>query len=106
LAARERTPDQRTHPVLLHGRKHLAFDPTVQDRVRRLLGPEPLEPATFGDPVRLDDLARRGTRRTDRADLPAADQVGQRRQRLLDVRLRIRAVHLEDVDVVGLQPAQ
>jgi hypothetical protein len=72
----QRAPDQRPHPVALTDRQHLALDAPIDDRVRRLLGPEALEAAPLGDPLRLDDLRRREGRRTDRAHL-AAVQTGR-----------------------------
>ena len=62
--------------------------------------------AAFGGPLRLDDLVGGERGRADRPDLAAAHQVGQGGQGLVDVGVRVRAVHLVQVDVVGLQPAQ
>src|SRR4051812_50118353 len=59
-ALRQRAPHQRAHPVLLHCGEHLALDPTVQDRVRRLLGAEPPQYTPPGPPPRPPDLGRRG----------------------------------------------
>ena len=62
--------------------------------------------ALLRDPLRLDDLRGQERRRAEVADLALADEVGQRAERLVDVDLRPRAVHLVEVDVVDLQAAQ
>ena len=67
---------------------------------------ESREAAPLGDPLGLDDAGGGGLRRADRADLAAADQVGQRRESFLDVGAGIGAVKLVEVDVVGPQATQ
>ena len=67
---------------------------------------ESREAAPFGDPPGLDDAGGGGLRGPDRADLAAADQVGQRGEGLLDVGAGIGAVQLVEVDVVGPQATQ
>ncbi len=54
----ERAPDEPAHAVALRDRKHLALDGTVEDRVGRLLGVEPIQTAALGDPLGLDDGGR------------------------------------------------
>jgi hypothetical protein len=102
----ERAPDQGAHAKALDGRQDLAFDAAVEDGVGRLLSVESRETAPLGDPLSLDDVGRGGLRRADRADLAAADQVGQRGQGFLDVGAGIVAVKLVEIDVVGPQAAQ
>ena len=84
----------------------LALDAAVEDGVGRLLGVETREAAPFGDPLGLDDAGGGGLRGADRADLAAADQVGQRGEGFLDVGAGIGAVKLVEVDVVGPQATQ
>jgi len=84
----------------------LAFDPAAEDGVGRLLGAEPREAAPLGDPLGLDDAGRGSLRCADRADLAVADQVGQRREGLLDIGARVGTVELVQVDVVGLKAMQ
>ena len=84
----------------------IGLDGADEDRVRRLLGDEPLEVAVARDPLRLDDVAGGEGGRADVADLALVHEVAERRQRLLDVRARIEAVHLVEVDPVGAQPPQ
>ena len=86
--------------------QHVGLDGTDEDRVRRLLGHEPLKPPVARDPLCLDDLAARECGGADVADLALVDQVGQRRQRLLDVGMRFGAVDLVQVDPVGAEPPQ
>jgi hypothetical protein len=50
--------------------------------------------AVLRDPLRLDDLLGRERRGADRADLAAAHQIGQRRQGLVDVGVRVGTVYL------------
>ena len=105
-AAGERTPDEGAHAVALRDGQHFPFDATVQDRVGRLLGAEALEAPTLGGPLRLD-LHRGGeVRAADRSHLAAADQIGQRGERLLEVDGVVRTVRLVQVDVVGPQPTE
>jgi hypothetical protein len=52
-ALTEWSPDKNAHAVLLRDRKDLTLDAAVQDRVRRLVGTEPLQAAPFRYPVRL-----------------------------------------------------
>ena len=102
----QRAPDDHAHAVLLAGGQHRRLDAADEDRVGRLLAAEPHVTAPVRDPLRLDDLLGREGGGADRADLAAAHQVGQRGQGLVDVGVRVRAVHLVQVDVVGLQAAQ
>ena len=98
--------DQGAHAEPLSGRQDLAFDAAVEDGVGGLLGAEPREAAPLGHPLGLDDVGGGGLGGADRADLAAADQVGQRGEGLLDVGVGIGAVQLVEVDVVGPQPPQ
>ena len=105
-ALAERAPDQGAHAESLGGGQDLALDATVKDGVSRLLGVESREASPLGDPLGLDDVGGGGLRRADRADLAAADQVGQRGEGLLDVGAGIGAVKLVEVDVIGPQATQ
>ena len=87
-------------------RQHLALDAAVEDRIGRLLGAEARQPAPLRHPLRLDDLRGREGRRADRAHLARPHQIGEGRQRLLDVGVRRGPVDLVEIDVVGLQAAQ
>ena len=71
-----------------------------------MLGTEPLETAALSHPLGLDDVGGGHRRVADGADLAAADQVGQGRQRFLDVGVRIGSVDLVEVNPVGLQAPQ
>src|SRR5882724_12235290 len=62
--------------------------------------------AALCDPLRLDDQLGRERRRPDRAHLSRADEVRQRRQRLVEVGVQIRTVHLVEVDVVDVESPQ
>jgi hypothetical protein len=63
------------HSVALADRKHVGLDSPRQDRVRRLLGPEPPEAATFGGVLRLDDLLWRERRAAEGKELPLLHEV-------------------------------
>jgi hypothetical protein len=56
--------------------------------------------------LRLDDLRGREGRCADRPHLALPHQIGEYRQRLLDIGVGCRPVDLVEVDVIGLQPAQ
>jgi hypothetical protein len=56
--------------------------------------------------VRLDDLLGGERRGTKRADFALALQVGQRREGLLHRGVRVRPVHLVQVDPVRIETAQ
>jgi hypothetical protein len=88
------------------GREHVRLDAAGQDRVGRLLGHEALAPAPLGDPLGLDDLAGREGRGADVAHLALAHEVGQRAERLVDVRVVLGTVDLVEVDPVRAQAAQ
>ena len=92
--------------MALHRREDVLLDAADQDRVRRLLGDEPLQVAVPGCPLGLDDL-RSGVRRgADVADLALADEVGEGAEGLLHVGVGAGPVDLVEVDVVGAQAAQ
>jgi hypothetical protein len=92
--------------VALRGGQDVELDAADEQRVGRLLGAEALQVAVTRGPLRLDDL-RPGVRRgADVSDLALLHEVGERSERLLDVDLRVGAVHLVEVDVVGAQAPQ
>jgi hypothetical protein len=102
-AAAERAPGDDAHRVLAAGRQDVGLHAAREDGVRRLLADEPLRVALARGPLGLDDL-RRGIRRgADVADLALGDEIRQRAERLLVVGPVIPAVHLVEVDPVGLQ---
>src|SRR5580693_6815737 len=105
-ALAERAPDHGAHAEALDGGQDLAFDAAVEDGVGRLFGVESREASPLGDPLGLDDAGGGGLGRADRADLAAADQVGQRGKGFLDVGAGIGAVELVEIEVVGPQAAQ
>ena len=77
--------------MALRGREDLSLYVAVEDGVGRLLGVDPLEAAALGDPLRLDDVGCGGRGGPDGPDLATADEVRERGERLLDVRVRIRS---------------
>jgi hypothetical protein len=54
----------------------------------------------------LDDGLGRERRRSEVAHLALPHEIGQRRQRVVEIGVRVRTVHLVEVDVVGAQPAE
>ena len=94
------------HAVTLARRQHVGLDAADEDRVRRLLAHEALAVAALRHPLRLDDRRRRQRRAAEVAHLALVHEVGQRAERLVDVDVRIGPVHLVEVDVVGVEPAQ
>ena len=85
------------------GGQDVGLDGTDEDRIRRLLGDEALEAAIARDPLRLDDLAGRKGGGTDVADLALLYEVAERRKRFFDVRVRVAAVDLVEIDPIGAQ---
>jgi hypothetical protein len=85
---------------------NVEFDPADEERVRRLLGAEALQAPVACRPLRLDDLPGGERRGADVADLALLDEVGERAECLVDVRLGVGAVHLGEVDPVGPESAQ
>jgi hypothetical protein len=88
------------------GGEHVELDAAHEQRVRRLLGAEALQPALARCPLRLDDLAGRVRRGADVADLALLDEVGECAERLVDVGVEVGAVHLVEVDPVGPETPQ
>ena len=60
----------------------------------------------LGEPLALDDRGRLEGGGADVADLALVDQVGERAEGLVEVGVRLGAVHLVEVDPVGAEPAQ
>ena len=105
-SAGQRAPDQQSEPLILQQRNHLALELAADQRVVRLRAPEALEPLLARDRQRLHQLPRGQVRAADVADLAGAHEIVERAQRVLDVRQRIEAMDLIEVDVVGAEPPQ
>jgi len=86
----ERAPYQGAEAVALCCRQYVVLDAAVEDRVRQLLCAEAFQPLPFGKPLGLDDGDGRCVGRSDRPHLAGADQVGERGERFLDVRVRVQ----------------
>ena len=71
----------------LGGGQDVELDEAREQRVGRLLGAETLQPAVARGPLGVDDLRTRVRRGADVADLALLDEVGQRVERLIDVRV-------------------
>ena len=104
--AAERAPRDHRDAVLLARRQHVVLDAADEHRVRRLLAHEALAVAALRHPLRLDDRGCGKRRAADVAHLALVHQVGQRAERLVDVGVGTRPVHLVEVDVVGVEAAQ
>ena len=102
----EGRPHQHPEPVLLGNGKHIAFDVAHEDRVRGLLGPEARETASLGHRLGVHQLPTGVGGRPERPDRAGTLEIGQRCQRLFDIRLLLRAMHLVEVEMVRSQPAQ
>src|SRR3954452_15037122 len=105
-AAGQRAVGEDPHAVALRGRQHVELDATNQQRVGRLLGAEALQAPLARGPLGVDDLPGVERRGADVADLALRDEVGQCCERLVDVGVRVGAVQLVEVDVVGVEPPQ
>ncbi len=71
-----------------------------------MLGVRSRHAATLRCPTRLDQVGGRERRGAPHADLPRADEIGQRVDRLADVGRWVGPVDLIQVDVVGAEAAQ
>ena len=88
------------------GGEDVELDAADEQRVGRLLGAEALQVLVSRGPLGVDDLPGVEGRRADVADLALLYEVGERGERLVDVGVRVGAVQLVEVDVVGAQSAQ
>ena len=102
----QRRPDDDAEIVTATCREHVTLDSTCERRVRRLLARRSRHPELFGAPVHVVDLRRRERRCPDRTDLARGDELVEGGECLVDRRRRIGSVHLVEVDVIHLQPAQ
>ncbi len=73
---------------------------------KRLFGPEAGQSAALRDPLRFHDVGRRIGRCADRADLALPHEIGEHRQRLLDIGVRCRPMDLVEVDIVDLESSK
>ena len=97
-------PVQRVMLVLHRDERRQAFVDRVFCQCQQLRGSD------YGRTVRLTlhqlELVRPATAHADIPDLPTLHDIMQRLHRLLDGRVIVEAVALEDVDVVQLQALQ
>ena len=105
-AAGQRAPDQDAQALVNRERNQLVLGLPSLQGVVDLLGHEPREPVALGDAQGLHQVPGGEVRGADIAHLAVADQVIQRRQRLLQRRQTVPLVHLVEVDVIGPEPAQ
>ena len=106
-AAGQRAVGHDAHAVPQARGQHVGLDGADEDRVRRLLGDEPLQAAGRARPTAPPRSGCAGNvERADVADLALVHEVGERAERLLDVGARIGAVDLVEVDPVGAEPPQ
>ena len=90
-ATTERAVGEDAHAVPMGGGQDVGLDAAHHDRVRRLLGDEPFQPAVAGGPLGLDDLAGGVRRGSDVADLALPDEIGEGAEGFLDVGVLARA---------------
>lgn len=106
LAARERAPRDDTDAGVLAERVHLALLLALEQVVLVLHAHEGRPAVQLGDVLHLGELPCPHARRADVPGLPGLDDVVQRLHRLLDGRVRVEAVDLVQVDVVGAEAGQ
>ena len=96
------------HPdaLIATQRQQLMLDFPEQDVIARLHAVETGQPVFIAGPQGLGQHPGLKVRAADIADLALPYHVVERRQSLVDRSVKIRRVHLIEVDVVGLQPAQ
>ncbi len=105
-AVREGKVRQNADAVLLRGRDEFDLDTAFQQVVMVLSRNEARCTGRARGPLGVGDLPGREVRRTHVADLALAHYLVESGQRLLDRGERVRAVELEKIYVVGLQPAK
>ena len=103
---RERAPRDHPDALVEAERVHLPLLLAVDQVVVVLHGREAGPAAEVGDVLGLRELPGVHARRPDVARLPRPHDVVQRLHRLLDRGVRVPAVDLVEVDVVGAQPPQ
>ena len=102
----QRAPRHQADALVEPHRHHLVLDVARQQRVVDLLRDVARKRVALGGRQRLHHVPRRMIRAADVADLPLADEIVERAQRLLDRDELIGLVAHVDVEVVGAQPAQ
>ena len=105
-ARRERHERDEPDAHLLGRRDQLGLGAAVQQVVPVLRGHERRRAGGPGAPVGVHHLPRREVRRAEVPDLALDDELVQGGERLLDGRHGVGDVHLEQVDVIGAEPAQ
>ena len=105
-AAGDRVVGDDADAVLRAERQQLPLDLAEQQVVAGLHGVEAGQPEGLAAADGPRHLIGQEVRAAGVADLALAHQVVQRAQGLVDRRVRVVAVQLVQVDVVGLQPAQ
>ena len=99
-AAAERGVGDEADAELAQRRQHLVLDVAAEQRVLAL------DRGDGVDGVRAPDRVGRRLAEPDVADLALLHQLGQRADGLLDRRVRVHAVLVVEVDVVGAQPLE
>ena len=105
-APRQRTPHHRADALIEAERHQLPFVVATGQRVVRLVRDIARQSVAVGDRQCLHQLPARVVGRAEVAHLAGTDQAVERRQRFLQRRHRIERVQLQQVDVVGVEPAQ
>jgi hypothetical protein len=99
----QRRPHDLADALRLAHRHDLGLDHPPDQRVLRLVRHDAVETHVVGQADRLGDLLRVPLRHPDVVHLALAHQVVEGPHRLLERRLVVEAVGLEEVDVVGLE---
>ena len=105
-AARERAPRDDAEPVRAARGQHFELDRARREVVEALLAHEPEEVARLGRFVRLRDVPAREVAAADVDDLALLHERLHRLPDLVPRRGAVDVMHLVQVDVIGLQPAE
>ncbi len=105
-AARERAPRNDADAFGLAEGIHLPLFLAVEEVIVVLHGHEAGPAVGIGNGQHLRELPREHRRRPDVERLALAHDVVERLKRFLHRRMRVEAMNLVEIDVVGLQPAQ
>src|SRR6185437_13691543 len=102
----ERAPNRQAEPIPLHYRDHVAFDIADQQRIVHLTVRERRPAVGLLYLHGRRDAPRAPIREPEIAGLAGTHHLVERRERLLEWRVRVLAVSDIKIDVVGTQPAQ
>ena len=105
-APRQRAVGHHAHAIGRRRRKLLGLGAAVDQVVQRLAGHGPVDALGVGQVRRFGDAPSTEIRHAEIAQLAGADQVADGAHGLAQRGVEVGAVEVQDVEVIGAQPAQ